>query len=254
MVRSIDILQSYRQFADQQFTVVDLETTGGKPNSSRAIEIAVIHASLAKGIIAEYSDLINPQTLVPSQITRLTGISQKMVDGGVPSEQLWFDYLPHLSQGVFTAHNLNFDYGFIQMEYRRLGINYQRPSNAKLCTVQFSRLLLPHLKSRSLPNLVQHFNFPVGKSHRAAADTRACWLLLEKLFEQLAIESQELLLERIGQEWLDLTAAAAILGLNPDAAQLILEAERVNHRFSQRRFVVVYQRCSVEALAEQLRS
>lgn len=252
MVRSIDIIQSYRQFANQQFTVVDLETTGGTPSSSRAIEIAVIHASLAQGITARYSDLINPQTLVPSQITRLTGITQEMVDGGLPSEQLWFDYLPHLSHGVFTAHNLNFDYGFVQMEYRRLGINYQRPTNARLCTVQLSRLLLPHLKSRSLPNLVQHFNFPVGESHRAAADTLACWLLLEKLFEQLAIEDQELLLERIGQEWLDLAAAAEILGLNRDEAKLILETERVTHRFSQRRLSLVYQRCSVEALAAQV--
>jgi len=248
MLTSRKILDRYRRFANQQFTVVDLETTGGVSDRSRAIEICVIHANCKDGVIAQYTDLINPSVQVPREIVRFTGISQEMVDGGVPSDGLWPDYLDHLRQGVFTAHNLSFDYSFVQMEYRRLGINFVRPPDAQLCTVILSRLLLPHLKSRSLPNLVKHFNFKVGKSHRAAADTLACWLLLEKLFEILEIDDEELLLNRISQQWLGLEEVAKILALTPLEAKLILEAQNVTSRYSQHRRALVYQRGSIENL------
>jgi DNA polymerase III subunit epsilon len=248
MLTSKKILDQYRQLADQNFTVVDLETTGGVSDRNHVIEISVIHANLAQGVTAQYSDLINPRVMVPRDITYLTGISQAMVDSGQPPESLWLDYLDHLNHGVITAHNLSFDYNFIKLEYRRLGINFVRPVDAQLCTVHLSRLLLPHLKSRSLPNLVKHFQFKVGKSHRAAADTLACWLLLEKLFEQLAIEDQELLLDRIGQQWLGLDDVAQLLAITPLEAKLLLEQQNVSSRYSQHRRALVYQRGSVESL------
>jgi DNA polymerase III subunit epsilon len=248
MVTSQKILDRYRRLSDRQFTVVDLETTGGVSDRSRAIEICVIHANRKDGVVAQYTDLIDPQVLVPQDIVRFTGISQAMVDSGVPSENLWLDYLDRLNQGVFTAHNLSFDYKFVQMEYRRLGVNFVRPPEAQLCTVILSRLLLPHLKSRSLPNLVKHYKFKVGKSHRAAADTLACWYLLEKLFELLEREDEELLLDRISQQWLNLEEAAKILELTPLEAKLTLEGQNVISRYSQHRHALVYQRGSVESL------
>jgi DNA polymerase III subunit epsilon len=248
MLTAQKILDQYRQLADQNFTVVDLETTGGVNDRNHVIEICVIHANLSQGITSQYTDLINPRVLVPRDITYLTGITQDMVESGQPPETLWIDYLDHLNQGVFTAHNLSFDYNFIKLEYRRLGINFVRPPDAQLCTVLLSRLLLPHLKSRSLPNLVKHFKFNVGKSHRAEADTLACWLLLEKLFEQLAIEDQELLLDRIGQQWLGLEDVAQLLAITPLEAKVLLEQQNVSSRYSQHRRALVYQRGSVESL------
>ena len=58
---------------------------------------------------------------VPRNITRLTGITTDMVQQGQPAEMVWDTVLPYLRQGILTGHNLAFDYGFLQSEYRQLG-------------------------------------------------------------------------------------------------------------------------------------
>ncbi|MDX2285474.1 MAG: 3'-5' exonuclease, partial [Bacteroidia bacterium] len=97
-------------------------------------------------------------------ITRFTGITQGMVDNAPYSSDVWRDYLPLLSEGVLTAHNLSFDYGFLRSEFNFVDVPYSRSPEEQLCTVKLSRLLLADLPSRSLPYLVEHFGFDVGVS------------------------------------------------------------------------------------------
>ena len=176
---STELLAYYRQISTEIFTVVDLETTGVMGNSDRIIEISVLQATLKDGIIQILTDLINPKILIPEQIVEFTGISQDMVDSAEDFDKVLPNYLPMLQTGILSAHNFNFDYSFLHAEYRRLGVDFK--VHAQLCTVELSRLLLANLQSRSLPKLVNHFGFNVGKSHRAESDAIACWLLLEKL-------------------------------------------------------------------------
>jgi DNA polymerase-3 subunit epsilon len=130
---STEILAYYRQISTEVFTVVDLETTGVSGNSDLIIEISVLQATLKDGIRQISTDLINPQILIPEQIVRFTGISQDMVDSAKDIDHVLPSYLPILQTGILTAHNLRFDYAFLQAEYRRLGVDYNAP--AQLCTV-----------------------------------------------------------------------------------------------------------------------
>ncbi|HIK44342.1 MAG TPA: 3'-5' exonuclease, partial [Leptolyngbyaceae cyanobacterium M65_K2018_010] len=176
-----DLVAYYRRLPAADFTVVDVETTGSRPHESRVIEIGLIQGSLTQGITHEASYLVNAGVPVPYNITRLTGIDTPMVRQGVPAANLWPSLRRPLNEGVLTGHNLAFDYGFLQAEYRRLQQTYQRPDQQRFCTVILARLLLADLPSRSLPQLVSHFGFEVGQSHRALADAKACWLLANRL-------------------------------------------------------------------------
>lgn len=176
---STDFLLYYREISRQTLTIVDLETTGHQPPYSRAIEISVLQASLGQGILQHQTSLINSQVSVPEKISQFTGISQEMVDAAPLAEAVWKTFLPPLETGLLTAHNIAFDYPFIQLELSRIGINFHRPKSEQFCTVLLSRIMLPDLPSRSLPNLVQYFGFKVGASHRAESDTIACWLLAQ---------------------------------------------------------------------------
>jgi DNA polymerase-3 subunit epsilon len=89
---------------------------------------------------------------------------------------------------------------------------FVRAPQEQLCTVQLARLLLAELPSRSLPKLVQHFGFQVGRSHRAAADALACWLLANHLLTELLHEPDAALLQRFAQEWMPLKEAVKLLG------------------------------------------
>ncbi|WP_103667789.1 PolC-type DNA polymerase III [Pseudanabaena sp. BC1403] len=248
---STELLNYYRQMSTEMFTVVDLETTGGKGDRDRIIEISVLQATLKDGIQQISTDLINPQIQIPEQIVRFTGISQHMVAGVDGSDQILPKYLPMLQSGVLVAHNIGFDYSFLKAEYQRLGTEYIAPK--QLCTVKLSRLLLPHLPSRSLPKLVKHYDFNVGKSHRAESDAIACWLLLEKLLTQLLNANDDEILNLFGQQWLSVEDIAIILKLPLTQVEDLLTDPTIKSRFSRHRQVNLYQRKGIESLSEKIR-
>jgi DNA polymerase-3 subunit epsilon len=250
--RSIDLLTYYRQISTEVFTVVDLETTGGKGDRDRIIEISVLQATLKDGIQQILTDLINPQIPIPDQIVKFTGISQDMVRNVDGCDRILPKYLPMLQTGVLTAHNIGFDYSFLKAEYQRLGVEYIAP--AQLCTVKLSRLLLPHLPSRSLPKLVKHYGFDVGKSHRAESDAIACWLLLEKLLTQLLNAADDEILNLFGQQWLSMEDIAVILQLPLAQVEVLLADSAIKSRFSSHRQVNLYQRKGIEALFDKIKT
>lgn len=245
---SNELLAHYRRLSHQPLTVVDVETTGYRADRGRVIEVSVLHASLKDGIFHQQTHLINPGVRIPAPIVRFTGISQAMVDAAASSAEVWPQYLPFLNQNILTAHNLAFDYSFLQAEYRHLGICFSRLAAEQLCTVTLARLMLPDLPSRSLPDLVQHFQFPVGHSHRAEAGTLACWLLTERLLTDLQTEADETLLARFAQEWLPLYQAAKILNCSQSQAQHQLKAAGVEPRQSHRSGTLLYRRGAVETV------
>ncbi|MCY7283856.1 MAG: 3'-5' exonuclease, partial [Cyanobacteria bacterium CAN_BIN43] len=120
-----------------------------------------------------------------------------------------------------------------------------------LCTVQLSRLMLPDLSSRSLPNLVRHFGFQVGKSHRAEADTLACWLLAKQLLTEILNEPDEVLLARFAQQWLPLKDAAKLLNCSQPKAKVLLAV--IPSRQSGRSGTLMYRRGDVERVLDEER-
>jgi len=250
---STELLAFYRQVSQSPLTVVDVETTGSLPyRGARVIEVSILQGSLREGILHQETHLINPGVRVPATITRVTGITPAMVAQGSFPEAVWPDCLERLETGILTAHNLEFDYRFLQAEYRQLDHSFVRPAEERLCTVLLSRLLLADLPSRSLPDLVQHFGFEVGPAHRAGADTRACWLLAVHLLTQIQSEPEAQLIERFGRQWIRLQDAAAILHRPQKQAQQLLEDAGIESRFSKRKNRPLYRRGDVERIQANL--
>lgn len=243
-----ELLAFYRQICPQILTIVDVETTGHSPQSARVIEVSVLQANLADGILAHRTELMNPQVPIPAWICQLTGISSAMVAQAPLPEQVWPNLCPMLEQGIFTAHNLSFDYGFIQAELASQGVEFQRSPTQQFCTVKLSRLLLSELPSRSLPALVEHFGFAVATSHRAAADTLACWQLAQNLLYRIQNDSDQELLDRFAQEWLSLEKVARMLKSDILHAWNQLDQRRTPWRRDRRRNTYLFPRSAVERL------
>ena len=251
LMTSLELLNYYRQIGTEVFTIVDLETTGGKGNSDRIIEISVLQATLKDGIQQILTNLINPQIQIPAQIVRFTGITQDMVDRASSSDRILPNYLPMLQSGILTAHNFKFDYSFLQAGYHRLGIDFNTIS--QLCTVELSRLLLPHLPSRSLPKLVKHYGFDVGKSHRAESDAIACWLLLEKLLKQILESDDDEILDLFGRQWLSVKDIGEIFHIPLIKVESLLADAAIESRIATYRQINLYQRKSVENLIDKIK-
>lgn len=162
------------------YAVTDIETTGGSIAHGRITEIAIVLTN-GKQIIDRFSSLVNPQQLIPPNITALTGITNEMV----ADAPLFHEIIPQIDEftkgAVFVAHNVNFDYGFIRESYNRAGERFQRK---KLCTVRLSRKIIPGYPSYSLGKLCQRIGIPLKDRHRALGDADATALLLHVLIEQ----------------------------------------------------------------------
>ncbi len=161
------------------YAIIDVETTGGNAQYGKITEIAVfVHDGLR--ITDQFSTLVNPECNIPPFITQLTGITNDMVE----SAPRFFEVakkIVELTEGrVFIGHNVNFDYGFVKSEFKRLGYEYKRDT---LCTVKLSRKLLPGKTSYSLGNLCKSLGIEVENRHRAGGDALATVKLLERLLE-----------------------------------------------------------------------
>ena len=165
------------------FAVVDVETTGGRPEGGdRITEIAVV--TVRDGRICDvYETLVNPERSIPPFITRLTNISWEMVCDKAPFRDVCDDVLGVLEGHVFVAHNAAFDWRFVSAEVARS--RGRELTGRRLCTVRLARRLLPQLRSRSLDWVARHYDVQIepGKRHRAAGDALATAHCLLRLLD-----------------------------------------------------------------------
>ena len=165
------------------FAVVDVETTGGRPEGgARITEIAVV--TVRDGAIVDvFETLVNPDRSIPPFITRLTNISWEMVCDRAPFRDVCDDVLRALDGHVFVAHNAAFDWRFVSAEVARA--RGRELTGRRLCTVRLARRLLPQLRSRSLDWVARHYAVEIepGKRHRAAGDALATARCLLRLLD-----------------------------------------------------------------------
>jgi DNA polymerase-3 subunit epsilon len=164
----------------QEYAIIDIETTGGSAFAEKITEIAVyLHDGYQ--ITGEWVSLINPERSIPYFITNLTGISNEMVEEAPRFYEI-AKKLIELTEGrTFVAHNARFDYSFIRQEFKSLGYNFRR---TVLDTVALSRKLIPGHRSYSLGNICADLNITISGRHRAAGDALATVKLFEIIIEK----------------------------------------------------------------------
>ncbi|AEE53940.1 exonuclease domain-containing protein [Haliscomenobacter hydrossis] len=163
----------------KKYAIIDVETTGGKASRDRIIEIAVVIHD-GNQILESWESLINPETLIPWNITILTGINDQMV-ANAPKFYEVARKIVELTEGaIFVAHNARFDYSFIGEEFKRLGYTYTRK---QLCTLRLARQTLPGLYAYGLDALSRHFNIHNQARHRAMGDVQATIKVLEYILQ-----------------------------------------------------------------------
>lgn len=172
-------------FADLEFAIVDVETTGWEPEDSAITEIGAVRVRRGE-IVAEFTSLVNPGTPVPEPIAELTGIDDRMLAPAPPVAAV----LPGLlafSQGcVLTAHNARFDVGFLGAACTASGLPW--PAYPVLDTLRLARQLMvtpDEVPDCKLGTLAGFFAAPAAPSHRALADARATAWVLRQLLRRL---------------------------------------------------------------------
>ncbi len=162
-----------------QHTLVslDLETTGLDPKKDRIIEIGAVKFTGEKSLDT-WSTLVNPGRRIPPQISKLTGITDAMVRGQPPIEEVLQKFSGFVGQAPVLGHNVQFDLGFL----RQQGVLTKNPS---LDTYEIASILLPSAGRYNLRALGQRLDLPFQASHRALDDSQVTREVFLDLYEKI---------------------------------------------------------------------
>ena len=161
------------------YAIVDIETTGSYASAHGITEVA-IYVFDGKNVTEKFETLINPRQPIPRYIQSFTGITDEMVAGAPEFEKVAEKISALLSEKVFIAHNVNFDYSFLKSHLLRVGYDLK---SKKLCTVRLSRKIFPEFPSYSLGNLCRSLDITINNRHRAGGDAEATVKVFTRLLE-----------------------------------------------------------------------
>lgn len=162
-----------------EYAIVDIETTGGYAARNGITEIA-IYIHNGQKVTEVYETLIDPGTDIPGYITSFTGISNEMVAKAPSFANVAHRVYDLLTDRIFVAHSVNFDYSFIYNQLKNEGYELKCK---KLCTVRLSRKIIPGYKSYSLGNICAALGIDIQNRHRAGGDASATVVLFEHLLK-----------------------------------------------------------------------
>lgn len=162
------------------YAIVDIETTGGKFNEECITEIAIIRYTNNK-ILDQFSSLINPLREIQPFVQKLTGINSNMVKNAPKFYQVAKRIIEITEGCILVAHNSNFDYRILKIEFERLGYEFRLKT---ICTVALSKKILPNIESYKLSKITKALGIPMGKSHRAMNDAQATLKLFKILLSK----------------------------------------------------------------------
>ncbi|WP_414838434.1 ATP-dependent DNA helicase DinG [Carnobacterium sp. TMP28] len=178
------------------YAVVDIETTGGNvANGDRIIQFGCVLIEEDR-IVQQFAVDINPLVNIPKKIELLTGITNQAIANAPYFEDVAPTLFNLLEGCIFVAHNIQFDYGFLNEEFKRCGMPSLR--NKGIDTVELAQIILPTEPSFRLNDLAATFKFSHQNPHQADSDayvTAELFLALKKKLKQFPLITIEKLIE-----------------------------------------------------------
>src|SRR5213592_3518268 len=164
---------------DATFVVVDLETTGLRPGSSRICEIGAVRVRDFE-LAEDFELLVDPGVPLAPAISALTGLHDAELRGQAHPSIAVRRFLEFAGDSVLVAHNARFDLAFLDRETERL--TGARLAGPVVDTVGLARRLLSGRTPRAgLASLAQFFGTEARPCHRALPDAQATAEILVQL-------------------------------------------------------------------------
>jgi DNA polymerase-3 subunit epsilon len=193
------------------FCVVDLETTGGSPETCRITEVGALRLRGGE-CLGTFETLVNPGVPIPPSITYLTGITETMVLPAPRIEEVLPAFLEFARGAVLVGHNLRFDVSFLDAALVAAG--YPRLGHRTVDTCGLARRLVrDEVPNCRLGTLATHLRLPHRPTHRAFDDAAATADLFHLLLERAA---------GLGVLGLDDLVGLPKMGAHPQAGKLKL--------------------------------
>lgn len=159
----------------RQFVVFDLETTGLDPARHEIIEFGAIRVDCETDLQETFQTLVKPRRAIPKTITRLTGISQDMVEVEGQTLEVALKEFSHFIRDLpLVSFNAEFDMAFLRNAARLHNVVVQDQAS---CALKLARRAWPGRNSYRLSDIARDANLPVDDAHRALGDCQRTLLV-----------------------------------------------------------------------------
>ncbi len=171
-----------------RFAVVDTETTGLSPDNDRLLQIGVVVVWANGQIENQFATHIKRRFLKPGHLGAhfVHGITRSDLRNGIPISEALLAMQEMIAGCVFTAHNAQFDLGFLRAEAKRAKVSLA--IEAPICTLKMSRALDPKsTMSHKLSEIAKRYGVVNERAHDALADAQVTAAVLPRLLDELGI-------------------------------------------------------------------
>lgn len=160
--------------ADNDFVIIDIETTGLSVENDEILEIGAIRIVNGK-TVEEYERLIAVKTEIAQNISELTGITQEQVkENGKPINEVLPSFMDFVKGSEVAGYNMNFDHDFLLAECNRQSIDITKIKFTDVMTIVKSKL--KGMRSYKLESVAKRLGITTKQQHRALSD---CYLLYQ---------------------------------------------------------------------------
>ncbi|SFI34360.1 MULTISPECIES: 3'-5' exonuclease [unclassified Bacillus (in: firmicutes)] len=161
------------------YVVIDFETTGFNPYQDSIIQMAAIR--YRNHICTDqFVSYVNPEKMIPSRITMLTGIRNFDVAAAPTIDIVLPEFVSFLREDTIIAHNASFDMRFLKSNMERLRLG--TPKNVVLDTLSLAKRYIKHTPNHKLETLKRLLQIEVA-SHNALDDCFTCAAVYQKCVE-----------------------------------------------------------------------
>jgi DNA polymerase III epsilon subunit family exonuclease len=168
----------------KRFAYIDIEANHYNWQDAEIIEIALLVLDENKKIIDHFHSLIRPQNKLNSDITELTGITDKMLENAPEFNKIAHRLHEKLANTIIVAHKVEFDFELLKKSFLSMNLELNLK---KVCTLNLSQKLIPGLSSYSLLALSKLLHIKHKNNHRAQDDVET----LSKLHHHLRLLNGE---------------------------------------------------------------
>ncbi len=169
---------------DATYVVFDIETSGLYIPFNEIIEIGAV--KIKNGlVIDEFASLVKPRRKLFKEITDITHITNDMLAGELPIEEVLPNFYEFIKGSILVAHNAHFDTDFIYAELDKLGL-FEKELPC-IDTMMFARGLYgSEYKQNNLRAVGKFLKVEVepNEQHRAVYDARTTGNVFQKLLAE----------------------------------------------------------------------
>ena len=155
-------------FRNDRYVVVDLEATS-TGSKAKIIQVGIVVIENGE-IVDQYATDVNPHEPLDSHIKDLTGLTDQRLAEAPEFSQVAGKIFDLVKDGVFVAHNVQFDANLLAEFLFFEGYELRTP---RIDTVELAQVFYPQLDKYNLGILCQELGISLEKAHTALSDAQA---------------------------------------------------------------------------------